>query len=70
MVLNERAIRGRRTKDGLARPHLVFQPFEVHDVGVDGDADGHDESGHTREGEGQTDGLPEVRDQGVGQGRG
>ena len=34
-----------------AEPHLVLQPLEVHDVGVDGHADRHDDAGDTGEGQ-------------------
>ena len=37
----------------LPAPHLVFQAFEVDDVGVDGDADRHDDAGHAGQREGQ-----------------
>ena len=54
--------------DGAAGAHLVFEPFEVHHVGVDGDADGHDDAGHPGQGQGQAAGLAQLGDDGVQEG--
>ena len=51
-----------RGTERLAAVHLVLQPFEEHDVGVDGDTDGDDDAGDAGEREREAARLREQAD--------
>ena len=52
-----------RRADRPPGTHLVFQSFEIDDIGVDGDTYGHDDAGDTSQREREVLRATEIRDE-------